>query len=273
MPSSYPAVGTKVLFQGNLRRPHAGGLASFVLANTEYLIRVPETISVVEAATLVTNPFSAALSVSHRSGLDFPFPGMDPIIEYHSAHVVFLGAGTTVGSLFVRLASIAGIGTIITTSSESSFAFLRALGATHVIDRSTPSIAATVQSIVGSSVINVVEAYASGHPTLAVSLFEVSGVSGTIIMLASSTGADTAALVDKGISLHNVYGSFEAHPIVFQRWATALPKWLSTGDMVVLPHRVIRGLNPQAVNAALDDIGKGGGVRYVVHVCRPGPCG
>ncbi|KAF4487692.1 hypothetical protein CGGC5_v006184 [Colletotrichum fructicola Nara gc5] len=76
-------------------------------------------------------------------------------------------------------------------------------------------------------------------------------------MLASSTGA----LADKGISLHNVYGSFEAHPILFQRWAATLPKWLSTGDMVVLPHRVIRGVNPQAVNAALDDIGKGGGVR------------
>ncbi|KAL3305527.1 alcohol dehydrogenase zinc-containing [Colletotrichum asianum] len=85
-------------------------------------------------------------------------------------------------------------------------------------------------------------------------------------MLASSTGADTAALADKGISLHNVYGSFETHPILFQGWAVALPNWLSTSDMVVLPHKVIRGLNPQAVNAALDDIGKGGGVRYVVRV-------
>ncbi|KAF4827197.1 hypothetical protein CGCTS75_v008491 [Colletotrichum tropicale] len=169
---------------------------------------------------------------------------MGPIFEYHSAHVVVLGAGTTVGSLIVRLASVTGIGTIITTSSESSFAFLRALGATHFIDRSSPSIAATVQSVLGSFVINVVEAYASGHPTLAVSLFELSGVSGTIIMLASSTAADTAALADKGISLHNVYDSFEAQLILFQRWAAALPKWLSTGDMVVLPHRVIRGLNP-----------------------------
>ncbi|KAI8178915.1 hypothetical protein K4K51_004161 [Colletotrichum sp. SAR 10_75] len=80
-------------------------------------------------------------------------------------------------------------------------------------------------------------------------------------MLASSTAADNAALADKGISLHNVYGSFETHPILFQRWAATLTKWLSTGDMVVLPHRVIRGVNPQAVNAALDDIGKGGGVR------------
>ncbi|KAH9233875.1 hypothetical protein K456DRAFT_53387 [Colletotrichum gloeosporioides 23] len=79
VPTSYPAVGTKVLFQGNLRRRHAGGLASFVLANTEYLIPVPETISVVEAATLVTNPFTAALSLFHQSGLDFPFPGTDPI--------------------------------------------------------------------------------------------------------------------------------------------------------------------------------------------------
>ncbi|KAF4880453.1 hypothetical protein CGCSCA1_v000493 [Colletotrichum siamense] len=85
-------------------------------------------------------------------------------------------------------------------------------------------------------------------------------------MLASSTGADTAALADKGISLRNVYGSFEAHPILFQRWAAALPKWLSTGDMVVLPHRVIRGVNPQAFNAALDDIGKGGGAKYAVQV-------
>ncbi|KAF4840480.1 hypothetical protein CGCSCA4_v010217 [Colletotrichum siamense] len=209
--------------------------------STPWKWRAFETISVVEAATLVTNPFTAALSLFHQSGLDFPFPGTNPIFEYHSAHVVVLGA-------------------------ESSFAFLRALGATHVIDWSSPSIAATVQSILGSSVINVVEAYGSAHPTLAVSLLEVSVVSGTIIMLASSAAADTAALADKGTSLHNVYGSFEAHPILFRQWVAALPKWLSTGDMGVLPHRVVRGLNPQAVNVALDDIGKGGGVRYVVQV-------
>ncbi|EQB51735.1 hypothetical protein CGLO_08698 [Colletotrichum gloeosporioides Cg-14] len=242
--ASYPAVGTKVLFQANLRRPHAGGQASFVLANAECLIPVPETISVVEAATLVTNPFTAALSLFHQFGLDFPFPGTDPTFDYHSAHVVVLGAGTTVGSLIVRLASIAGIGTIITTSSESSFASLRALVATHVIDRSSSSIAATVQSILGASIINVVEAYASGQPTLAVSLFEVSGVSGSIIMLASSTGADTAALADKGISLRNVNGSFESHPVLFQQRATVLPKVVDRRHDCVPPQSYARSQPP-----------------------------
>ncbi|KAH0426506.1 hypothetical protein CcaCcLH18_10316 [Colletotrichum camelliae] len=219
VPASYPAVGTKVLLQGNLRCPHAGGLASFVLVNAEDLIPVPETISVVEAATLVTNSLTAALSLFRQSGLDLPFPGTVPTFDYRNAHVIVLGAGTSVGSLIVRLASIAGIGTIVTTSSESSFAPLRALSATHVVDRSSSSIAATAQSILGSSIINVVEAYASG----------------SIVILASSTGADTAALADKGISLRNVYGSFESHPVLFQLWAAALPKWLSTGDIVVLP--------------------------------------
>ncbi|EXF81013.1 hypothetical protein CFIO01_08918 [Colletotrichum fioriniae PJ7] len=186
----FPLIGTRVLFQGNLRRPHAGGLAP--------------AMSSFQAATLITNPFNAALSLFHSSGLGFPFPGTDPTFEYQKAHVVVLGAGTTVGTFIVRLAAIAGIGTIIATSSKASFATLQTLGATHVIDRSSSSIPSDVQTILGSPPLHAVEAYASGHPTLAASLFVSTNVSKTIVMLSSLAGADIDALAERGISLRNI---------------------------------------------------------------------
>ncbi|KAK7433894.1 hypothetical protein Landi51_13749 [Colletotrichum acutatum] len=221
-----------------------------------------------QAATLITNPFTAALSLFHSSGLGVPFPSTDTTFEYQKAHVIVLGAGTNVSTLIVRLAAIAGIGTIIATSSKASFATPQTLGATHVIDRSSSSIPSDVQTILGSLPLNVVETYASGHPTLAASLFIPTSVSKTIVMLSSSAGADIDALAERGISLRNVYGSFEAHLGMFQSWAVALTKWLLSGELEAPSHVVIPSVDPHLVNAALDDIGKGDGVRYVVDIGR-----
>ncbi|KAK1730928.1 uncharacterized protein BDZ83DRAFT_646371 [Colletotrichum acutatum] len=212
-----------------------------------------------QAATLITNPFTAALSLFHSSGLGVPFPSTDTTFEYQKAHVIVLGAGTNVSTLIVRLAAIAGIGTIIATSSKASFATPQTLGATHVIDRSSSSIPSDVQTILGSLPLNVVETYASGHPTLAASLFIPTSVSKTIVMLSSSAGADIDALAERGISLRNVYGSFEAHLGMFQSWAVALTKWLLSGELEAPSHVVIPSVDPHLVNAALDDIGKGDG--------------
>ncbi|KAK1715730.1 hypothetical protein BDP67DRAFT_576486 [Colletotrichum lupini] len=107
----FPPIGTRVLFQGNLRRPHAGGLAPYVLADPRLLLPVPVAISSLQAATLITNPFTAALSLFHSSGLEFPFPNTDTTFEYQKAHLIVLGAGTNVGTSIVQLAAIAGIGT------------------------------------------------------------------------------------------------------------------------------------------------------------------
>ncbi|KAK1512005.1 hypothetical protein CTAM01_00935 [Colletotrichum tamarilloi] len=264
----FPPIGTRVLFQGNLRRPHAGGLAPYVLADPRLLLPVPVAISSLQAATLITNPFTAALSLFHSSGLEFPFPNTDTTFEYQKAHLIVLGAGTNVGTFIVQLAAIAGIGTIIPTSSKASFAKLRTLGATHVNDRSSSSIRSDVQTILGSPPLQVVEAYASGHPTLAASLFVPTNVSKAIVMLSSSTGADIDALAERGISLRNIYGSFEAHPDMFRSWASTLSRWLSSGQLEAPSHVVILSADPHLVNAALDDIGKGSGVRYVVDMGR-----
>ncbi|KAK1530521.1 uncharacterized protein CCOS01_05624 [Colletotrichum costaricense] len=264
----FPPIGTRVLFQGNLRRPHAGGLAPYILADPRLLLPVPVAILSLQAATLITNPFTAALSLFHSSGLEVPFPNTDTTFEYQKAHLIVLGAGTNVGTFIVQLAAIAGIGTIIPTSSKASFAKLRTLGATHVNDRSSSSIRSDVQTILGSPPLHVVEAYASGHPTLAASLFVPTNVSKAIVMLSSSTGADIDALAERGISLRNIYGSFEAHPDMFRSWASTLSRWLSSGQLEAPSHVVILSADPHLVNAALDDIGKGSGVRYVVDMGR-----
>ncbi|KAK1654253.1 hypothetical protein BDP81DRAFT_415311 [Colletotrichum phormii] len=126
-----------------------------------------------------------------------------------------------------------------------------------------------VQRILGSPPSHVVEACASGHPTLAASLFfpTVSiDAPKFIVLLSSLAGADIDALAERGVSLRNIYGSFEAHPDVYQLWAAALPKWLLSGELEAPSHRVIPSVDPRLVNTALDDIGRGGGVRYVVNM-------
>ncbi|KAF6794291.1 putative alcohol dehydrogenase, zinc-containing [Colletotrichum sojae] len=64
-------------------------------------------------------------------------------------------------------------------------------------------------------------------------------------------------LAKKGLAWRNAY---------FQPWASILPEWLSTGDIVSLSHEVIKALNPHPVKGALDDPGRGDGVRRGVEV-------
>lgn len=88
-------------------------------------------------------------------------------------------------------------------------------------------------------------------------------------MLSSLAGADIDALAERGISLRNIYGSFEAHPDMLRSWAATLPKWLLlSGELEAPSHVVNPSVDLHLINAALDDIGEAGGIRYVVDMGR-----
>ncbi len=63
--------------------------------------------------------------------------------------LVIIGGGTNVGRLTLQMSKFVGLGTVIAIASLSGEEELRAMGATHVVDRYSDDIARDVYAITG----------------------------------------------------------------------------------------------------------------------------
>ncbi|MFJ6571195.1 zinc-binding dehydrogenase [Streptomyces sp. NPDC091292] len=101
-----------------------GGYAEQVVALTEEVIPLPAHLSAADAVTLGSSGAVAHFALAHAHFT----PGESVLVR---------GAAGSIGIMTVQLAARAGAGAVaVTTSSAERGARLRALGATHVLDRS-----------------------------------------------------------------------------------------------------------------------------------------
>ena len=98
-----------------------GALAEYVVARADRVARIPDGVSMTDAATL---PVSAGTALQALQAAGELAPG---------AHVLIIGAGGGVGSFLTQLAVARGAG-VTGLASESKAVFVRGLGAQRVID-------------------------------------------------------------------------------------------------------------------------------------------
>ncbi|KAJ8073962.1 hypothetical protein PM082_012246 [Marasmius tenuissimus] len=152
--------GDRILFQGFFNAGYST-YQQYALAPANMVVKLPPTISILEAASLpaavTTAAFSFALpnpaTPSHNEvaqGFDVPLftagrggAGLKPFWEdgakglKSGQPLVVLGGSSSVGQLAIQVASHYGFSPIIATSSAKHADFLKSIGATHVIDRDT----------------------------------------------------------------------------------------------------------------------------------------
>ena len=117
--------GNRVLVTGyGLGESHDGGFAEYARVPVDWIVPVPEGLSLFESMTIGTAGFTAALSVveMERNGLT---PSSGP--------VAVTGATGGVGSLAVQCLAARGYQVTALTRKEASQQFLRSLGATDVL--------------------------------------------------------------------------------------------------------------------------------------------
>lgn len=128
------AAGQRVLVHGyDLGTAHHGGFSEFARVPAAWVVRIPEGLSDVDAMTVGTAGFTAALSVValEEHGLR---PGDGPVLV--------TGATGGVGSNAVAILAQRGYDVTASTGKESAAEWLRSLGASAVIDRSETAAAA-----------------------------------------------------------------------------------------------------------------------------------
>lgn len=117
--------GDEVLVTGcGLGESHDGGFSEFVRVPADWVVPVPEGLSVFETMVIGTAGFTAALSV-----IDMERNGLGP----DGGPVVVTGATGGVGSLAVQCLAAAGYQVTALTRKDDAHDLLRSLGATEVL--------------------------------------------------------------------------------------------------------------------------------------------
>ncbi|KAK1231515.1 hypothetical protein PQX77_005347 [Marasmius sp. AFHP31] len=171
--------GDRVLFQGWMEYDYAT-FQQYALAPEIFIAKVPPSLSTQEASSIPSAVVTAAVGFSHP---DSAIPsitdagqhlksffdgrggaGVKPFWEDGAEGVkagepiAILGGSSSVGQLAIQIAKHLGYSPIITTSSLKHADHLKSLGATHVIDRSTPdaSLVSEIRAVVHDKPIELI---------------------------------------------------------------------------------------------------------------------
>lgn len=123
--------GDRVVLNGyGIGESHFGGLAERARVKAEWLLRLPERFTTRQAAAIGTAGYTAALALLalERHGLR---PG--------AGEVLVTGAAGGVGSVAIALLARRGHRVVASTGRPQEAAYLRALGASELLDRATLS--------------------------------------------------------------------------------------------------------------------------------------
>jgi acrylyl-CoA reductase (NADPH) len=121
--------GDAVLVTGcGLSETHDGGYAQFARVPAEWVIPMPAGLDAMTAMSLGTAGFTAALAI-HRMEQNGQTPAGGP--------VVVTGATGGVGSIAVDMLATRGYQVVAVSGKADAAQYLKALGATEVLDRKT----------------------------------------------------------------------------------------------------------------------------------------
>ncbi|MDM7953932.1 MAG: zinc-binding alcohol dehydrogenase family protein [Cyanobium sp. CZS 25K] len=123
--------GDEVMFAGAIDRP--GCHAEAVLVDERLVGRRPASLSWAEAAAVPLTGLTAWEALFERLRLD-------PSGGHQGTSLLILGGAGGVGSIAIQLAKGAGLTVIASASRPESAAWVRELGATHVVDHHQPLV-------------------------------------------------------------------------------------------------------------------------------------
>ncbi|EPT05363.1 hypothetical protein FOMPIDRAFT_1021609 [Fomitopsis schrenkii] len=133
--------GDRVLSQGTLGINEHGAYQQYALGYAASTSKIPDSLSFDQAASIPLTLSTASIALYHPQGAMNGTAALTPPWEvggrgkYRGHPTVVFGGATSVGQYAIQLLKLSGFSPIITTASPRNAAWLRELGATHVLDR------------------------------------------------------------------------------------------------------------------------------------------
>jgi NADPH2:quinone reductase len=206
----------------------------------------------------------------HPDYLGFPAPQSEEAktFDFASQTIVIVGAGSNVGKFGVQWAKVAGLGKIIVVASITHEQDLKAMGATHVVDRHSVEIVKEIQTIAGGK-DSVTHIYDCVNWTYELATEMVSSTLPSRI-LALHEAQSAVELLEKmgknNVKAEIVLGSRVNLMSIADMFWPYVGQWLKEGKIQIPKFRTIEGLDEAAVNEALDSYRDGKPVtQAIVH--------
>jgi NADPH2:quinone reductase len=255
--------GDHVFGQATLGNSDTEGLQEYAICDTRFSAKVPSGFTDAQAASLPGNFVTAAVTLFDKTCFDIPAPWSpaSKSFDYKSASILVIGGGSSVGKHVVQLAALAGIGNIIAVAGLKGAADIKALGATHVVDRtkSPAEVATEVREITGDDLMYAIDTInPPSNQYIGVEALSNSKT-GKLARLLPMGPIDETNLSKKsaGFETVNVFGASNVRP------DTSIPMWehvtslLEEGKIKPLGYQVIKGWDLDAVNKTLDGYANG----------------
>lgn len=119
-------IGDEVIVTGNdLGMNTSGGFGQYIRVPADWVVKLPEGLSMKESMIIGTAGFTAGISVLRLSELVKPGDGK----------IIVSGATGGVGSVSISLLTKLGYDTVAITGKESEYEFLHSLGSKEIISR------------------------------------------------------------------------------------------------------------------------------------------
>jgi NADPH:quinone reductase len=181
-PSDYE-IGDAIFGLGNpfYPTPDMSGLQEYALLDISASAKIPAGFTPEQVVTFPVNAVTSFEALFHpTNGFGFPAPFAPTAgqgFAYATQNILVIGGGSNVGKLGIQFAKLVGVGRIISIASRKNEAGLKALGATHVVDRhqEPAKVVKAVHTITGSEGVTHVYDCVSWEYSLALSLDIASG--------------------------------------------------------------------------------------------------
>lgn len=211
-------VGDRVVVNGwGLGEGHWGGLAQYAQVKSDWLVKLPETITTREAMSIGTAGYTAALCVNALLK-----HGTTPA----DGEILVTGATGGVGSIAVALLAAQGFKVVASTGKINEDAYLKALGASECVDRESLNVAGNplqrerwagvVDALGGQTLANACAQTCYGGAVAACGLAESAALPATVM-----------PFILRGVTLYgidSVMAPTTAREQAWQRLATDLDK-------------------------------------------------
>ncbi|KIK55209.1 hypothetical protein GYMLUDRAFT_47960 [Collybiopsis luxurians FD-317 M1] len=134
--------GDRIFFQGFFNPPDRGGFQQYTTIPADLVARIPLKYTYSQAAAIPVALTAAVFGLFAPRPIGIALnPAIDSDIKQTGHAVLVIGGSTSVGQYAIQLLKYQEFNPIITYASSNHSEYLKALGATHVIDRRSDTLA------------------------------------------------------------------------------------------------------------------------------------
>ncbi|OCH85946.1 GroES-like protein [Obba rivulosa] len=208
------AKGDRIIFQGGYSNSTAT-FKQYTLTTPGVSAKVPDSITSEQAASIPIGLVAAALGLFDPytpSGSAKLFPPWEEggRGKYAGKPIVIIGGSSSVGEFAIQLAKLAGFSPLITTASPRNAGALKALGATHVVDRNLPADALAEEVAKITSLPIEVALDAISLPTTQNAAYDILAPSGQLVVVLQDAVAAEKKAAQPNKTIVEVHGSLAA---------------------------------------------------------------